>query len=111
MKMGEIISIFGPPDRSSANTLESKVNMPFRELTFEYEMTQKPKAKYPEYIYINKFVFNAEQDPPVLKRWEIEFTHEPPPPPPPSAVPATVRPVAPPVPPPPLPPPVEPEDE
>ncbi|MEM5789432.1 MAG: hypothetical protein AAGU11_19135 [Syntrophobacteraceae bacterium] len=75
MPLNEFESIFGPPDRSSSNTLESKVTTSIRQLVYEYDMGKHPNAHYPAMFNVNKFYFNADQDPPVLNRWDIDYVY------------------------------------
>jgi len=75
LPLDEFETIFGPPDRSSSNTLESKVVTPVRQLVYEYDMGRHPDSPYPTMFHVNKFYFNAENDPPTLNRWDIDYVY------------------------------------
>ncbi len=63
MQLPEFESIFGPPDRSSSNTLEAKVATAVKQMVYEYDMGKHLDAHYPEVFGVNKFYFNIETDP------------------------------------------------
>ncbi|MFZ2447683.1 MAG: hypothetical protein WAW37_15105 [Syntrophobacteraceae bacterium] len=75
MTLNEFEGVFGPPDRSSSNTLEAKVATAAKQMVYEYDMGKHPDAHYPEVFGVNKFYFNIESDPPALERWDIDYVY------------------------------------
>ena len=75
MPLPEFEGLYGPPDRSSANTLESKANTSFKNIIYEYDMGKHADAHYPDMFGVNKFYFNAEVDPPTLNRWDLDYVY------------------------------------
>ncbi len=75
MPLAEFESIFGPPDRSSGNTLESKAVSALRNMVYEYDMGKHADAHYPDVFGVNKIYFNLETVPPVVERWDLDYVY------------------------------------
>ena len=75
MPLSEFEELFGPPDKSSANTLDAKASSALKHIVYEYDMGKHPDAQYPEMFCVNKFYFNAEAEPVTLLRWDIDYVY------------------------------------
>lgn len=74
----EIKEIYGPPDRIPATTCGSSTDSPWQCLIWEYDLGPHPKGRYKNLNNTNRFMFNAETDPPLLNSWTIDLMYEAP---------------------------------
>lgn len=71
MTAQEFEGLFGYPDRSHQREMGlTKV------LIYEYDMAQNPNYSH-QFDVCNTFYFGIDQDPPYLKKWEIDYVHSP----------------------------------
>lgn len=75
MPLAEFEAVFGPPDRGSGNTMESKVVSTGKTMIYEYDMGKHADSLYPDIFKVNKVYFNMETDPPVVERWDLEYVY------------------------------------
>ncbi|MHC1725565.1 MAG: hypothetical protein AB9866_06070 [Syntrophobacteraceae bacterium] len=69
MTVQEFEGIFGYPDRGHQREMGlTKV------LIYEYDMARNPNFSH-QFDVSNTFYFGVDQDPPYLKKWEIDYVH------------------------------------
>ncbi len=69
MTVDEFEGIFGYPDRSHERKMGTT-----KFLIYEYDMGMDPHYSH-QFDICNTFYFGVDQEPPVLRKWEIDYVH------------------------------------
>jgi len=75
MTSTEVIEIFGPPDRTGAETYGSKTKNPWKALVFKYNMGPHPDGVFQTMDNINTFAFSDYLGVRYLEYWDLQLVH------------------------------------